>query len=296
MLDGGCSTELERQGADLDDPLWTSRVLLDAPDRVRAMHRAFLENGADVIATVTYQASVAGFMDAGLDAAAARRTMRRAVTMAIEERDQFWAQPANRAGRLRPLVAASLGPYGAYLHDGSEYHGDYAADAAQLRAFHRERIALLADTGADLFGFETFPSLGEAEVVLELLAEFPDLWAWISFSARNDREVAHGELFAECVRRAASCPQIVAVGVNCTAPENIAPLLSTAFGLGVPLAAYPNSGERWDARAQRWRGEVCARMDVVEWYRQGARLIGGCCRTGAKDIASMRNRLRQGPG
>ena len=293
MLDGGISTELERHGADLDDPLWTSRVLLDAPERIGAMHRAFLDNGADIIATTTYQASIAGFLGAGLDEAAARRTMREAVDIAVATRNAFWSIPANRGGRLRPLVAVSLGPYGACLHDGSEYHGNYAADNDALRAFHRERIDLLADAGGDLFAFETIPSLAEAEILLDLLPEFPGLKAWLSFSCRDERHVAHGEPFADCARRAAESPQVLAVGVNCTAPENIAPLLASAAGIDAPLVAYPNSGEKWDAEAQCWRGEACDQMDVGEWYRLGARLIGGCCRTAASDIARMKRDLQE---
>lgn len=296
MLDGGISTELERHGANLDDPLWTSRVLLDAPGRVRAMHRAFLEAGADVIATCSYQASIAGFRRADLDEATARRTMRGAVELAVEERNRFWSMPSSRAGRLRPLVAVSLGPYGACLHDGSEYHGEYGVDDGVLRAFHRERIALLADAGGDLFAFETIPSRREAEILLDLLPGFPGLKAWISFSCRDGGHVAHGEPFAECARLAAAAPQVLAVGVNCTAPRNIAPLLTAAAGLGKPLVAYPNSGERWDAGAQQWCGEACDDMDVLAWHRLGARLLGGCCRTAAEDIARMRGTLRAGLG
>jgi homocysteine S-methyltransferase len=293
MLDGGISTELERHGADLDDPLWTSRVLLDAPGLIDAMHRAFLENGADVIATTTYQASIEGFEQTGLDASAARRIMREAVAMAVAARNAFWSIPANRHGRLRPLVAVSLGPYGACLHDGSEYHGDYAADTDTIRAFHRERIAVLADAGGDLFAFETIPSLAEAELLLDLLPEFPGVRAWLSFSCRDHGHVAHGEPFADCARRAAESTQVLAVGVNCTAPEHIAPLLRAAAGIDRPLVAYPNSGEEWDAEAQRWCGEACDRMDVAEWHRLGARLIGGCCRTVASDIARMKQSLRE---
>ncbi|MEJ2257910.1 MAG: homocysteine S-methyltransferase [Woeseiaceae bacterium] len=291
MLDGGISTELERHGADLDDPLWTSRVLLDAPERIRAMHQAFLENGADIIATTTYQASMAGFQRAGLSEDAARNTMREAIGIAVQTRNAFWSIPANRSGRLRPLVAVSLGPYGAALHDGSEYHGDYAADDATVRAFHRERIAALIDAGGDLFAFETIPSMAEAGILLELLPEFPDLKTWISFSCRDGRHVAHGEVFADCAHRVTGSRQVLAVGVNCTAPENIAPLLASASGVDRPLVAYPNSGETWDAAAQCWRGEACDAMDVGAWYRRGARLIGGCCRTGAEDIATMRRSL-----
>jgi len=293
MLDGGISTELERHGADLDDPLWTSRVLLDAPERIRAMHRAFLASGADVIATTSYQASVAGFRHAGLDEDAARRTMRDAVAVAVAERDAFWSIPANRSGRLRPLVAVSLGPYGACLHDGSEYHGNYAADSATVREFHRERIALLADTPADLFAFETIPSLAEAETLLELLPGFPGLRAWLSFSCRDGEHVAHGERFGDCARRVAVSPQVLAVGVNCTAPEHVTDLLAAAAGAGRPLVAYPNSGEQWDADAQCWRGSACDAMDVGAWYALGARLLGGCCRTAADDIARMRRDLQK---
>ena len=134
------------------------------------------------------------------------------------------------------------------------------------------------------------------EVLCGLLAEFPDRQAWVSFSARDGRHVAHGEPFAECAARVAACPQVIAVGVNCTAPENVAPLLAAAAHVGIPLAAYPNSGERWDAGAQRWHGEVCAAMDVAQWYRLGARLVGGCCRTTSRDVAAMRRILSDAAG
>ena len=154
-------------------------------------------------------------------------------------------------------------------------------------------IAVLADAGGDLFAFETIPSLAEAELLLDLLPEFPGVRAWLSFSCRDHGHVAHGEPFADCARRAADSPQVLAVGVNCTAPEHIAPLLRAAAGIDRPLVAYPNSGEEWDAEAQRWCGEACDRMDVAEWHRLGARLIGGCCRTVASDIARMKQSLRE---
>jgi homocysteine S-methyltransferase len=291
MLDGGLSTQLERLGANMEGELWTSRVLVERPDLLQTACQQFLESGADVVATATYQASVDGFLRAGLKQEQARTLMRKAIELAVSARDEFWSQPGNRAGRLRPLVAASLGPYGACLHDGSEYHGNYAIGPPELVEFHRQRIGFLADAGADIFAFETFPSLLEAQAVFEVLPKFPEITAWISFSCRDDQHVAHGESFAECAALAAQQEQIVAVGVNCLPPENVTPLLKSAEGCGLPLAVYPNSGEYWDAEAQQWRGQVCGGMDVGAWHRHGARLIGGCCRTDSDDIRGMRASL-----
>ena len=291
MLDGGLSTQLELNGADLSGALWTSRVLIDHPGLVVDAQRQFLEAGADVIATATYQASTAGLLRAGLGQDEAERLMRGAVGLAIDARDEFWSEPENRAGRFRPLVAASLGPYGACQHDGSEYDGNYTLDKQALVDFHRPRIEILANCGADLFAFETFPSLLEAEAIIELLEEFPEIHAWISFSCRDGLHVAHGEAFADCAARVSASDQVSAVGINCLSPEIIPSLLASARHIQVPLAVYPNSGEYWNAELQQWAGQACASMDVTEWYRLGARLIGGCCRTSADDIRGMRMRL-----
>ncbi|MEE4216571.1 MAG: homocysteine S-methyltransferase [Xanthomonadales bacterium] len=291
MLDGGLSTQLELNGADLSGALWTTRVLIDQPALVVDAQRQFLEAGADVIATATYQASTAGLVRAGLGHDEAGRLMRGAVGLAVDARDEFWSEPENRAGRLRPLVAASLGPYGACQHDGSEYHGNYTLDKVALADFHRPRIEILANCGADLFAFETFPSLLEAEAVIELLEDFPDIHAWVSFSCRDGLHVAHGETFADCAALVESSSQVVAVGVNCLAPGIVSLLLESVRHIEMPLAVYPNSGEYWNAELQQWMGQACDSMDVVAWHRLGARLIGGCCRTSAEDIRGMRSRL-----
>lgn len=291
MLDGGLSTQLEQLGANLEGELWTTRVLLEEPGLLARAHHQFLEAGADVIATATYQASAGGLQRAGVGEDRAGKLMGEAVCLAVATRDEFWSSAKNRAGRLRPLVAASLGPYGACQHDGSEYHGNYGLGLQELIDFHRPRIAALEGAGADLFAFETFPSLLEARAVFALLPEFPGLRAWISFSCSDDRHVAHGETFAECARLAAEQSQVLAVGINCLAPQDVSVLLASATGSGLPLAVYPNSGEYWDADAQQWLGQACGDMEVAEWHRLGARLIGGCCRTTAKDIAGMRSKL-----
>lgn len=290
MLDGGLSTELERSGANLDHELWSSLVLLETPGLLSEAYSAYLEAGADIIATATYQASLEGFMRTGLGRADSLAMMQKAVQLALEARDSYWDTRENGAG-LKPLVAASLGPYGACLHDGSEYHGNYAMDQGALVDFHRPRVEALADCGADLFAFETIPSLLEGLAIVELLNEFPDVTAWLSFSCRNGAEVAHGEPFVECARLADNNEQLIAVGINCTPPGNIPALLESAGAIRTPLAVYPNSGEIWDAVRQQWCGEASDSMDVVTWHTLGARLIGGCCRTGADDIRRMKSEL-----
>jgi homocysteine S-methyltransferase len=293
MLDGGLATEMERHGADLDDQLWSAKMLAEAPELIRRVHADFLSAGADVIATATYQASFDGFARKGIDEVRAEGLMRLGVDLAVLARETFWSDRRNHASRQRPLVAASVGPYGASLHDGSEYHGNYDIGVRELADFHRPRLELLVDTDADLLAFETIPSQMEAELLLELLQAYPDKRAWLSFSCRDGENVCHGERFAECAALADQSEQIVAVGINCTAPRHITSLLEQAASIGTPLAVYPNSGETWVAQRQEWDGARSSRFPVAEWYDSGARLVGGCCRTTSGDIKEMRSILRE---
>ena len=291
MLDGGLATAMESRGADLDDELWSAKMLIDAPEMIRQVHADFLKAGADIIATASYQASFEGFAQAGYGHGQAESLMRLSVDLALLAREAFWAHDENRRKRIRPLVAASIGPYGACLHDGSEYHGNYGLEKDALIDFHRPRMQVLADTGADLFAFETIPSLLEAEALLELMQEFPEKCAWLSFSCRDGKHVSHGERFSACAALADNSEQIVGVGLNCTAPEYATDLLKSAHGITTPLVVYPNSGEQWNPDGNQWSGEVCATLPVEDWYDAGARLIGGCCRTSIDEIASMHTRL-----
>lgn len=291
VLDGGLATELEKRGADLDHFLWSARLLAEAPELIRGVHEDYLAAGADVIASATYQASFDGFARAGFDRGEGAELMRRSIALAQQARERFWGVPANREGRLRPLIAASIGPYGASLHDGSEYHGNYDIERTALREFHAQRLDVLADTQADLFAFETIPSKIEGEVLMELMADYPGKVAWLSFSCRDETCVSHGEAFADCAALADSSERIVAVGINCTAPQHIAGLLGSAAGLQTPLLVYPNSGEHWVAGGNRWAGQGCSGFPVRDWFGRGARLIGGCCRTGPDDIRAIRAEL-----
>jgi homocysteine S-methyltransferase len=291
VLDGALATELERRGADLLDPLWSAKCLIEQPELIQAVHLDYFRAGADVATTATYQASFEAFARRGLDATAAATMMRRAVALAAAAREEFCSGKSLPIGRLRPLIAASIGPYGAMLADGSEYRGGYAADDRTLAEFHRPRLQALADAGADLFAFETIPCLREAKVLARLLEEIPGRTAWLSFSCRDGARNCEGEDLGECVAELQGHPQLVAVGVNCTAPQYVTPLLRRMRGrTGKPLIVYPNSGECYEVSSKRWSGTAgTAGFGELArgWFEEGARLIGGCCRTGPDDIRAV---------
>lgn len=292
VVDGGLATELEARGHDLSDELWSARMLQDDPQAIRQVHLDYLRSGADVIISASYQATIRGFTGRGLSEREAERLIRRSVGLAREARDTFWAVAENRRGRLRPLVAASVGPYGAYLADGSEYTGAYGLDEEALLSFHRRRWHVLAASEPDLMACETIPSAVEARALARLLPETPAMPAWFSFSCRDGRHVNDGALFAECVQRLNGLEQVVAVGVNCTAPRYIAELAAVARAVTEkPVIVYPNSGERYDAETKVWQGESIpadfARQSR-RWRTAGANVIGGCCRTGPKHIEEIR--------
>ncbi len=296
IIDGAMATELERRGARLDDPLWSARILREAPELIRAVHLDYFRAGADIAITATYQATFAGFAARGLAADEAHRLLRLGVTLAREARDQ--ARDEGVAARDL-LVAASVGPFGAHRHDGSEYTGEYGIGARALIDFHRRQLDVLAEAGADLLAFETVPSRLEAEALLRLLEDYPGVRAWLSFACRDAAHVGHGERFADCVATANDHPQIVAVGLNCTAPVHVEGLLRAAApACRKPLLAYPNSGEAWVPDTGGWRhGDGGGRLaDLApRWRAAGATLLGGCCRTGPADIRALAGALQRVP-
>jgi homocysteine S-methyltransferase len=278
VLDGGMATELEFLGADISGPLWSAHILEDAPEKIVAVHRAYLAAGADTILTASYQVSRKAYREYGLAPESADHALIRAVALAVQARDE---SPGRKI-----LVAASLGPYGAALHDGSEYHGNYNCTYAELVQFHQERIAVLAESSADILAFETLPSIEEACAVGEALASWPNLAGWLTFTCPDETHVAHGERLRECAELAAAFPQTIAAGINCTAPHLLPSLIEELQAASnKPIVLYPNSGEGWDAEHRCWI-QVPGQSDpetfgeqAREWYAQGAQLIGGCCRT-----------------
>jgi homocysteine S-methyltransferase len=295
VLDGGLATELEAYGFDLGDKLWSARLLRDAPEAIRRVHLDYLEAGADCIISASYQATIDGFMGRGMSEEQAVELIRRSVQIAVEARDDFWAVAENRRGRLRPIVAASVGPYGASLADGSEYTGDYDLEVAGLYHFHKRRWQILANSAADILACETIPSYPELQALTRLLGETPGRTAWFSFSCRDGAHISDGTPLVDCITPANRMMQVVAVGVNCTAPRFIPSLLALLQeASNKPIIVYPNSGETYDAANNRWLGEsVPAEFGTYsrEWRKAGATLIGGCCRTRPEHIRQIRDRM-----
>lgn len=278
VIDGGLATELECRGARIDGPLWSAHVLEDQPDILGDVHRAYMDAGAQCIATCSYQVSRMGYAECGYSPQRADAALLRAVEIARRAAAEFTGP--------RVLVAASLGPYGAALHNGAEYHGNYDCSHADLVRFHRERIAVLAGAqglqAPDLLAFETFPSLDEARAVAEALAPWPELPAWFSFSCRDEKHVSHGEPVADCARLVAALPQTAAIGVNCVPPRWIPSLIAELRAASdKPVMVYPNSGEGWDAERRCWKGTSDPREFAemaTQWFEAGAQIVGGCCR------------------
>ncbi len=281
VLDGGLATLLEQRGHDLSSSLWSARLLLQDPGAVRDAHAAYFAAGAQVATTASYQVSASGFAAAGLGAAAAEVALATSVRLAREA--------AQHAGPGPRWVAASVGPYGASLADGSEYRGRYGLTVAQLRAWHRPRLQALAAASPDVLALETLPALAEVEALLAELAG-TGVPAWLSLTADGERTRA-GEPLAEAFAMAREVPEVIAVGVNCCDPADVAGAVAlAAAATGGPVVAYPNSGERWDAVRRTWVGEAHP-AGVAAWVSAGARLVGGCCRVGPPGITSVVRQL-----
>lgn len=289
VADGGLATELERRGHDLSDALWSARLLLDAPDEIVSTHLAYFRAGAMIATTASYQASFAGFERIGLDRTEASRLMQRSVALAQRARTEI------RGGSGERWVAASVGPYGATLADGSEYRGRYGLTIAALEAWHRPRLEVLAEAEPDVLAVETIPDVDEAEAVVAALhgLEVP---AWLSFSIDGGLTRA-GQPLAEAFAVAAATPEVMAIGVNCCHPEDVPAAIATARSVtDKPIIAYPNSGEGWDAVNRRWTGlSHFSAQTVRSWAQAGAHILGGCCRTGPNDIERVLS-LSKGQG
>ncbi|WP_066943969.1 homocysteine S-methyltransferase [Streptomyces lushanensis] len=278
VLDGGLSNQLTAQGCDLSDDLWSARLLTDGPEQIEAAHTAYVRAGARVLITSSYQASYEGFARRGV----ARREAAGLLAGSVE-----LARRAGEAAAHEVWVAASVGPYGAMLADGSEYRGRYGLSVRELERFHRPRIEALAAAGPDVLALETVPDTDEAEAMLRAV-EGCGVPVWLSYSVAGERTRA-GQPLAEAFALAAGTGQVIAAGINCCEPADADRAVEIAASVtGRPVVVYPNSGEGWDAKTRNWRGD--ATFDparVAAWQSAGARLVGGCCRVGPSEIARL---------
>jgi homocysteine S-methyltransferase len=290
VLDGAMATELERRGFDLSGPLWSAHVLESSPEAIAAVHRDYLEASADCLLTASYQVSAEGFQQLGYspqDAAEkAANALRASVALAEKVRTEYQARSTRRI-----WIAASLGPYGAMLHNGAEYHGNYACAFEELVDFHGKRIAVVAETNADFLAMESIPSLEEAKAILAALHPYPNVAAYLSFTCRDGTHVSHGETLRACAELLQQQTQVVGIGVNCTAPHLMGSLIhELAHVTSKPIIVYPNSGEQWDAVHRCWQGDGESQQFgelAQSWRAAGAQWIGGCCRTGPEHVRAV---------
>jgi homocysteine S-methyltransferase len=272
-IDGGLSTALEDQGADLKSILWTGELIEKNPDAIIAAHKAFISSGAQIIITSSYQVSFIGKEKTGKSDQEISELLKTSTKLARTAAEGSSAK-----------VAASVGPYGAALGDGSEYRGNYGISESSLKDFHQKRIKVLAETSPDLFAIETIPSLAEAKIIEEIVIQ-TDIPYWISFSCKDERNISEGDSFKEAISELSNSKNRIAVGINCTDPKFVTPLLNSVSVHG-DFVVYPNAGSTWDADAKVWIGDQTGfNQYVSEWIALGAQFIGGCCGVGPKEIS-----------
>ena len=292
LIDGGLSNELERQGCDLNHKLWSAKMLTDNPEALIKAHLAYLLAGAQCITTASYQATFQGFSELGFDKKTSINLLKKSVELAENAVEKFMRLTNSKK---RPLIAASIGPYGAYLADGSEYRGNYNISKEKLYDFHKERIEILDKTNADLLAVETIPDYNEAKVLSELLMNIQKP-AWISFSCKDEKHINDGTGISTCTELFSHHPSVFAIGVNCTAPKYISGLIKEIKShCGTKkVLVYPNSGEAYNAKNKKWLGlskPIMFAEMAEEWIAEGANIIGGCCRIGPEHIKSIGNIL-----
>jgi homocysteine S-methyltransferase len=294
VLDGALATEMERRGCDLDCKLWSAKVLKDKPELIYQVHRDYFEAGANFATTASYQASAQGLKDEGFTHDEAIALIRTSVQLALRAKADVLRNHPTR----ELYIAGSIGPYGAYLADGSEYTGNYHVPLEDMKAFHRPRMAALLQAGADLLAIETIPSYTETEALISLLDEFPAALAWFSFTLKDSAHISDGTPLSKVCELLIKSSQVVAVGVNCVPMQLVAPALSILSSVtkgSLPLLAYPNSGEEYDTVSETWKGPATKGPALAElaqqWRSNGAKLIGGCCRTSLDDIRTIKEAL-----
>ena len=296
VVDGASGSELENKGYDINDALWSAQLLMNHPEAILALHHEYLDAGADCITTVSYQATYEAFMKRGLSETESTVLLQLSVELARQARDEFWGIPENRVARVKPIVAASIGPYGAYLADGSEYRGNYGLDEAALMQFHKKRLMTIIESKPDVIACETVPCLVEAKALVNTLREYPEVSAWISFSAKDGMHTNNGETIRSCAAYLNQQAQVAAIGINCTSPQYVDSLIHEIKAVtNKPIIVYPNGGGSYDASSKTWSNaaKLGSYSEMARhWYESGASVIGGCCQTTPLDITGIAKWVR----
>lgn len=294
IIDGALASELQRRGCDLNDSLWSAKVLIEQPDLIRQVHYDYFKAGADCATTASYQASPLGFAKKGISLDESIKLIKKSVELAQQAKEQYLTQ----IGKNKPLfIAGSVGPYGAYLADGSEYTGNYQLSEEEFIEFHQIRIQALIDAKADILACETLPNFAEIKAIVKVLKQYPTMTAWFSFTLKDANHLSDGTPLKEVIDYLNNVDQVVSVGINCIALEEVTAALTVLQTLTrKPLIVYPNSGEQYDPTTKQWhknhQHNCTFKNQLPTWLKLGAKLIGGCCQTTPKDIAEIADYLK----
>lgn len=294
IIDGALASELQRRGCDLNDSLWSAKVLIEQPDLIRQVHYDYFKAGADCATTASYQASPLGFAKKGISLDESIKLIKKSVELAQQAKEQYLTQ----IGKNKPLfIAGSVGPYGAYLADGSEYTGNYQLSEEEFIEFHQIRIQALIDAKADILACETLPNFAEIKALVKVLKQYPTMTAWFSFTLKDANHLSDGSPLKEVIDYLNNVDQVVSVGINCIALEEVTAALTVLQNLTrKPLIVYPNSGEQYDPTTKQWhknhQHNCTFKKQLPTWLKLGAKLIGGCCQTTPKDIAEIADYLK----
>lgn len=294
IIDGALASELQRRGCDLNDSLWSAKVLIEQPDLIRQVHYDYFKAGADCATTASYQASPLGFAKKGISLDESIKLIKKSVELAQQAKEQYLTQ----IGKNKPLfIAGSVGPYGAYLADGSEYTGNYQLSEEEFIEFHQIRIQALIDAKADILACETLPNFAEIKALVKVLKQYPTMTAWFSFTLKDANHLSDGSPLKEVIDYLNNVDQVVSVGINCIALEEVTAALTVLQTLArKPLIVYPNSGDQYDPTTKQWhknhQHNCTFKNQLPTWLKLGAKLIGGCCQTTPKDIAEIADYLK----
>ncbi|GAB9261669.1 homocysteine S-methyltransferase [Ligilactobacillus animalis] len=293
VLDGSMAAALKEQGIDSTGELWTAQALSDNIEAVYDAHYSYLAAGAQMILTDTYQANLQAFEKAGHSKQQAENLVGMAVLMAQKARDDYEEQTGKHA-----LVAASIGPYGAYLADGSEYRGDYLLNDAQYLNFHLPRLTAVLAQAPDCLALETQPKLSEPLALLRWLEKnVPQMPVYVSFTLRDEMTLSDGTELKRAVAAISKFEQVFAIGVNCIVPELVSGALKVMRQATTKkLIVYPNLGAQYDPETKTWAKSE-QQLDFTQltekWYQAGASIIGGCCMTTSPQISQIATYFEQ---
>ena len=295
IIDGALASELQRRGCDLNDSLWSAKVLIEQPELIQQVHYDYFVAGADCAITASYQATPMGFAPKGIELEESIKLIKTSVKLAQQAKMQYLNDIKQDKALL---IAGSVGPYGAYLANGSEYTGDYQLSESEFIAFHKDRVTALIDAGVDILACETMPSFLEIKALVKLIQQFPMVNCWFSLTLKDQQHISDGTPLTEVIEYLNSIEQIVSVGINCIALEKVTPALEVLSKLtSKPLIVYPNSGEQYDPTTKQWHKNHhhnCTFANQLDtWIKLGAKLIGGCCQTTPEDIVEIHQLLNK---